>query len=180
MIDIDELAKIVDAYLQRHADEQQRLAPLLASLDQRTAITDRSTFTGHVTCSALLFNPDRQMLHIRHNALGQWLRPGGHLEPSDHSLYDAALRELEEETQIPAALPRPLLHMLPLDIDVHEIPARPAKHEPDHLHFDLRYVFTVPHNPPVTLQDNEVNDFQWLPIEQINPANLRAKLRLLP
>jgi hypothetical protein len=61
-----------------------------------------------------------------------------------------------------------------------EIPARPVKNEPDHLHLDLRYAFTVPHNPPVTLQDEEVNDFQWISIDQIEPANLRDKLGPLP
>jgi threonine dehydrogenase-like Zn-dependent dehydrogenase len=30
---------------------------------------------------------------------------------------------------------------LPVDIDTHRIPARPARDEPDHWHFDMRFVF---------------------------------------
>jgi hypothetical protein len=71
MIDIDEVATVVGAYLDQHSEDRPRLAPLLASLDQRTAITDRATFTGHVTCSALLINPHGRILHIRHNARGR-------------------------------------------------------------------------------------------------------------
>jgi 8-oxo-dGTP pyrophosphatase MutT (NUDIX family) len=179
MIDLDEVAKVVESYLDRHGDERQRLAPLLASLDRRTAIAARSTFSGHITCSAILINPEWRVLHIRHNALGRWLRPGGHLEVSDVSLLDAALREVEEETAIPAGAPRPLRDMLPFDIDVHPIPPNPAKDEPGHQHFDLRYAFSVPDTPPVTLQAEEVNDFEWLPIDQIETDIVREKLLLM-
>lgn len=179
MIHHDEIAKVVDAYLDRHPDERQRLAPLLASLDQQAAITTRSTFTGHVTCSAILIDREWRVLHVRHNTLGTWLRPGGHLEPSDLSLPDAALREVREETGILAGLLRPLRDMLPMDIDVHPIPANPAKGEPDHPHFDLRYAFSAPDTPQVTLQAEEVNAFMWLPLEHIEPDVVREKMLLM-
>ncbi|MBI1758848.1 MAG: NUDIX domain-containing protein [Actinobacteria bacterium] len=179
MIDVDEVAKVVESYLEQNASEHQRLAPLLASLTRRTAITDRSTFTGHLTCSAILIDPAWRVLHIRHNTLGRWLRPGGHVEASDVSLLDAALREVEEETGIAAGVPRPIHDLLPLDIDVHPIPANPAKDEPDHQHFDLRYAFTVPGTPAVRLQAEEVNAAEWLPVEQVEPSVVRDKLLLL-
>jgi ADP-ribose pyrophosphatase YjhB (NUDIX family) len=48
---------------------------------------------------------------------------------------DAALRELREETGLTDVDTNGRL----LDCDVHPIPANPAKNEPAHLHFDLRY-----------------------------------------
>jgi 8-oxo-dGTP pyrophosphatase MutT (NUDIX family) len=175
MIDVDEVVKVVEAYLDRHGDERDRLAPLLESMAKHTAITARSTFTGHLTCSAILINPSRQVLHIRHNALGVWLRPGGHLEASDTSLLGAALREVKEEVGITAADVIPL-DTLPLDIDVHPIQANLAKDEPTHQHFDLRFAFTVTGTPTVILQTDEVNAFGWLPVEQIDPVIVREKV----
>ncbi|MGW2267975.1 MULTISPECIES: NUDIX domain-containing protein [Streptomyces] len=40
----------------------------------------------------------------RHNALRQYLTPGGHLEPEGTRLMGAALRELTEETGIRASI----------------------------------------------------------------------------
>ena len=65
---MNEVAKTVEAYLNRHGSERSRLAVLLDRIDQRTAITSRSTITGHVTCSAILNDPSWRVLHIRHNA----------------------------------------------------------------------------------------------------------------
>ena len=175
MIDLTEVTETVEAYLDRYGTEHTRLAPLLAGIDQRTEITSRSTFTGHLTCSAVLLNPAWQALHIHHNVLGRWLCPGGHLEPGDTILLGAALREVEEETGI-TAVDLVVLDPHPVDIDVHLIPASPARGEPDHWHFDLRYAFTIADPPELTLQAEEVSGSAWLPVET---GILQSKLTVL-
>ena len=178
MVDTDQIAKAVAAYLERHPTDAARLAPLSLALTDVGDLTSRKTFTGHVTCSAVLVNAERRVLHIRHNALQTWLRPGGHLECDDNSLVDAAVREVEEETGIPADR-LTLADDIPVDIDVHAIPTNPAKDEPGHQHFDLRFVFTMADAAAVRLQADEVHDFTWLPLAEIQPEHVRARVTRL-
>lgn len=174
MIATEDIRAAVAAYLHRYPDEAGRLAPLTAALDTDAELASRKTFTGHVTCSAIVVDQAGRVLHIRHNALDTWLRPGGHLEADDSTLTRGALREVTEETGIPAIALR-LVDTMPIDIDVHPIPANPANGEPDHQHFDLRYAFTTT-APDVTLQADEVHDFAWLPVAEIQPAWLAARI----
>lgn len=113
MIGPAELAAVVDRYLTRFPDERDRLAALPAALDNGSPITGRNHRSGHLTCSAIVLDPQGRVLHIRHNMLDTWLRPGGHVEPQDTSLPQEALRELREETGIPATMVHPSTSPLP-------------------------------------------------------------------
>lgn len=70
---------------------------------------------------------------------------GGHCEASDRTLPDAVRREIGEETGITAL--EPCCGGNPVHIDVHRIEARPAKGDPAHTHFDIRYLFRT-RGPP--------------------------------
>ncbi|CAM5276650.1 NUDIX domain-containing protein (plasmid) [Streptomyces viridifaciens] len=171
----------VEAYLGRHPGERDALAGLLAALDRPVDATARTTLPAHVTCSAVVIDRQGRILHIRHRATGGFvLTPGGHIESRDRTLLAAALREVSEETGIaPGALclTRQLLGS-PIDIDVHDIDANPAKGEPAHRHYDFRYVFYLAGEEPpaIALQDEEVSDAQWLPQPEVTSPTLRAKL----
>jgi NTP pyrophosphohydrolases including oxidative damage repair enzymes len=176
MIQLEEVAEVVDRYLARFPEERDRLVPLMSALEHGTAITDRANSEGHLTCSAILLDPKGRVLHIRHNVLGTWLRPGGHVEPHDTSLPQAALRELFEETGIPASVVNAVDDTTPLDIDAHTIPANPVTGDPEHRHFDLHYAYTVTSPPTLTLQVEEVNAYQWIPATEIVPMVIRRKV----
>ena len=92
---------------------------------------------GHVTCTALVLHPDgRRAMTMHHHRLRRWLLPGGHVEPEDGWLADAAAREAAEETRVRIDLSR-LAELV--GIDVHGIP--PKRGEPFHLHHDLIWRF---------------------------------------
>src|SRR5580692_10743891 len=92
---------------------------------------------GHITCTGLVLAADgERMLMVHHRRLNRWLLPGGHVEPDDAEIWDAALREVVEETGahlVPSAAP------LLVGLDVHGIPA--GKGEPYHLHHDILFHF---------------------------------------
>jgi 8-oxo-dGTP pyrophosphatase MutT (NUDIX family) len=110
---------------------------VLHILDHTPAPFSRDQFTpGHITCTGLVLSPDRDaVLLVHHRRLDRWLLPGGHVEPGDAAIADAARREVVEETgAVLAPDPAPLI-----GIDVHGIP--PGKGEPYHLHHDLLFAF---------------------------------------
>ncbi|MEU6573533.1 NUDIX domain-containing protein [Streptomyces sp. NPDC046805] len=168
-----------EAYLARHLHEREALAGLLALLDGGDEPTSRATLPGHITCSAVVIDRDRRVLHIGHKASGKLLTPGGHVE-DDRTLLAAALREVCEEVGVrPEGLClTPQFLGGPIDIDVHDIDASPAKGEPAHEHFDFRFVFyLVADQPPsLALQDEEVSGAEWLTFADVRSPTLRAKL----
>ncbi|WP_327188005.1 hypothetical protein [Streptomyces sp. NBC_01334] len=56
----------VETYLARHPYEREQLGALLDALGRPTDITSRSTFTGHVTCGAIVVDPLGRVLHVLH------------------------------------------------------------------------------------------------------------------
>ncbi|WP_308295239.1 NUDIX domain-containing protein [Streptomyces sp. PSAA01] len=180
----DHIRTTVETYLARHPHERAQLAGLLGALDRPTDIASRSTFTGHVTCGAIVVDPLGRVLHVLHLASGKVLAPGGHTEPEDESLAGAALRELHEETGIPpeAVAPWPGYETVPFDIDIHDIDARPGKGEPGHRHFDLRFLFRLQTavEVPLVLQEEEVGGIEWRPADRVASPSLRQKLLKLP
>jgi 8-oxo-dGTP pyrophosphatase MutT (NUDIX family) len=118
------------------ASKSQELILLL--LESSPAPFSRSHFTpGHITCTGLVLAPDGEsVLIVHHRRLDRWLLPGGHVEPTDLEIWDAARREVVEETGaqlLPDDSPRLV------GLDVHGIPSNGR--EPYHLHHDLLFAF---------------------------------------
>ncbi|WP_153814018.1 NUDIX domain-containing protein [Streptomyces sp. SUK 48] len=165
----------VDAYLADHPDETDALAPLREGIEKTgDSIASRKEFLGHVTAGAALVRPDGRVLTIEHRALRKWLLPGGHVESGDASLRDAALRELAEETGISRDQVEPDGET-PLHIDVHTIPANDAKGEPEHPHFDFRFLFRTTADA-AELQEEEVTNYSWQFTDMLTTEPLRSRV----
>lgn len=171
---MDDVTAVIEAYLQQQPSE----APRLDRIRQWSANTlaehgpaawfDRQNFTGHITASGFVIDRDAaRVLMIWHRSLERWLQPGGHIEPGDASLPDAARREVEEETGVPGASLQMLNAGLPFDIDSHDISARPARNEPAHVHHDIRFAFAADGTQSLTPRQEEVTAARWVPLAEL-------------
>lgn len=172
-ITIAHLRAQLDAYLHRWPGDADAVAPLLA-LDGPDGF-DRTTMAGHVTASAIVLNPDGEVLLIHHRATGRWFQPGGHLEPDDTTLPAAARREAMEETGIEGLR---LVDEVPIHVDVHPIPANPRKNEGAHHHFDMRHLFRT-ESGRLAPRTEEVLAAEWRPATDLDSRELVERLAAL-
>ncbi len=126
---------------------------------------DRGIAEGHLTGSAVTVSADgARVLLLHHRKLDRWLQPGGHGDPGETTGEEVALREAFEESglrglRLHPAAPRPL------DVDVHDIPARPG--EPAHQHLDLRYLVMAPDHAVVSPALGELHEIRWVPWDEV-------------
>ena len=123
----------------------------------------RSCAAGHITASALVVDPSQQaVLLTLHPRARMWVQLGGHCEPGDHTLLDAAAREAREESGIGSLSFDPT----PLGLDVHPITCSlgvPTRH------FDVRFLaLAAPGAEPV--RSDESLDLRWFPWDALPPG----------
>ena len=157
------LAAAVARYLGEVATPREHLALLHWQMREGHRLDQRTTFPGHLTTSAVILSPDhRRTLLIDHVTIGRWLQPGGHYEPSAF-FHLSARREAEEETAVSGLTLHPW-HAgtdLPFVIDSHDVPGKPSRNEPPHIHHDLQYLFVADPALPLVAQLDEVHAAQW-------------------
>jgi len=120
----------------------------------------RETDAGHFTGSAWLVSADgERVLLMLHRKLGRWLQPGGHAD-GESDLRGVALREAGEETGLADLVVMPGI----FDLDAHRIPAR--GHEPEHWHYDVRYVVQARGSESFTANEESL-ELQWRSISHL-------------
>lgn len=157
----DTLMEQLRRHLPADPHEREMTARLLAFVEENPDCFRRSLRAGHVTGSAWVVDPGRRSaVLVYHRRLERWLQPGGHCE-ADGSVRAAALREAREETGL---RPVRLASEEIFDVDIHRIPARGE--EPEHLHYDIRYLLEAdPAEPPRA--SSESRAVQWIGLERI-------------
>lgn len=142
----------------------------VAHLDEHVDGVWRECRAGHVTASAIIVDPvHERVLLTLHPLVGRWLQTGGHCEPADVGLPEAALREAREEGGIDDLVVVPGI----VRLDRHEVRCRS-----DLLHhLDVQYLVVAPAGA-VHRRSAESLDLAWWPWEAL-PEPTDESVRLL-
>ncbi|MCA1222106.1 NUDIX hydrolase [Streptomyces sp. 8L] len=125
---------------------------------------------GHLTASALVVDPVAgRVLLTLHRKLNMWLQMGGHCEPDDVSLAEAALREATEESGITGLT---LLDGGPVRLDRHPIPP------PCNRHLDVQYAALAPARAVAAISDESL-DLRWFGYDEVASVADESVVRLL-
>ncbi len=135
----------------------------LRHLDEHPDALLRTCRPDHLTASVLVISPGAErVLLTLHAKAGAWFQLGGHLEPEDAGVVEAAAREAHEES----GLERLRLDPVPVHLDIHPVPFCGEGVR----HLDVRFV-AVADDPDGTdgapLPTEESSDLRWWPVDAL-------------
>lgn len=158
------LYDLLSRYRTWFASEGEVVERIFALLRAHSDCLLRSCPPGHITASTFIVDaPGKQFLLTHHRQLNRWLQLGGHVD-GQAQVAQAALREAREESGMAhfELLPVHGVQGLPLDVDVHVIPAR--GHEAAHEHHDIRFLLRARPGQELVLSD-ESHALAWFALD---------------
>lgn len=157
------LKQLLERYVAHWPDEHELVGRFAGFVDRHDDCLLRSCVPGHITASAWILNPagDAALL-THHKKLDKWLQLGGHVD-GEAKVETACLREAQEESGMQEFefVLWGGAELVPLDLDVHAIPARKA--DPEHDHWDVRFLLRAGPGQELVLSD-ESNELAWAPL----------------
>jgi len=157
-------AKSLDAH------EASMAADVIRFVEAHADCAERSLQIGHLTGSAWIVDHEqKRTLLTHHRKLNKWLQLGGHAD-GELDLLSVALREAREESGLSRL--RVVDHAV-FDVDRHLIPAR--KTEPDHWHYDIRFMIEADPAEPFVVSD-ESHDLAWIEIASMAEYNAEQSM----
>jgi 8-oxo-dGTP pyrophosphatase MutT (NUDIX family) len=133
----------------------------------------------HFTASAIVFDDHGQVLLVHHNKLGQWLYPGGHIDPNEDPAQ-AAQREVLEETSLQTQVISDPLFTHPA-VTTHAPPYAIVEMDVTdtkvgfHRHIDLVYVLRAS-SGDLSAQLDEVGAARWVSLGEVSALDTPAEL----
>ncbi|MFT3780444.1 MAG: NUDIX hydrolase [Nibricoccus sp.] len=147
------------------AHEAAMTADMIRFVETHPDCAERSLKIGHLTGSAWIVDRERKRtLLTHHRKLNKWLQLGGHADGELNPLA-VALREAREESGLTRLS---VVSEAVFDVDRHLIPAR--KEDPDHWHYDIRFMIEADPEEPLLISD-ESHDLAWIEIARMAEYN---------
>jgi ADP-ribose pyrophosphatase YjhB (NUDIX family) len=147
--------------LKNYREQDDLSREFLQFFNSHSDVFQRHHPPGHFTASCWLVSADEQrVLLTHHKKLGRWLQLGGHAD-GNHNLIQVALTEAFEESGLSDLAIEPKI----FDLDAHVIPAR--KEDPEHIHWDVRFVIRVMGSEQYQLSDESLA-LAWRDIAEIS------------
>jgi 8-oxo-dGTP pyrophosphatase MutT (NUDIX family) len=131
----------------------------------------RACVPDHLTASTLVLSADSDaVLLTLHAKARRWFQLGGHVEPGDKTLADAALREAVEES----GLADLRLDPTPLQLSEHAVPFCGPTGGVHHL--DVRFLATAGDHAEHSVSEESL-DVRWWPVHTVETgADLEPEL----
>lgn len=140
--------------------EQKDVSQVMEFLENNVNCFDRSNLVGHVTAGALVCDGRGNILLNHHKKSGMWFQFGGHCDGEDDCL-SVAKREVQEEAGITDFK---LGKISIFDVAVIKIPYSARKNEPEHVHYDINFLFVA--NGIDYEISNESVEIKWVTIDE--------------
>lgn len=159
------LADLLQIYAVLYPDEQETVRKFRALIRQESEHLLRICMPGHITASSWIVSHDgAKCLLTHHRKLDKWLQLGGHVD-GEAEVHKAALREAQEESGMGQFdLVRRDGFTVPLDLDIHSIPA--CGGERAHLHYDVRFLLRADGDEAPVCSD-ESHEVRWVPRREL-------------
>jgi len=141
-----------------------------AFIDSSQEVFLRKNLPGHFTASSFILCKERKKLLMTHHLkLNKWLQLGGHAD-GESVLHQVALNEAFEESGLDDVrflnynfFPNPQVPLI-FDIDCHFIPKNSK--DPEHYHFDVRYLLCIDHDQEVKISGESL-DLRWIDLHEV-------------
>jgi 8-oxo-dGTP pyrophosphatase MutT (NUDIX family) len=155
------LESLLESYVPSGPTDAEARARILRFVRAHGDCFERTLLEGHVTGSAWIVNPSRtRCLLTHHRKLERWLQLGGHAD-GQTDILEVAMREAVEESGLTSLR---IVSAAIFDCDVHPIPAR--KTEPEHFHYDVRFLLEADDAEPLVLSE-ESKELAWVALEDV-------------
>jgi len=155
----DDALATLDGWLAPDARQEQLRREYVDHVRRNTEPASRSTAPGHLTAGALVLCADGdQVLLTLHAKARRWFHLGGHVEPQDATLAEAALREATEESGVDGLR----LDPDPLHLDAHTVGFCSGHREVRHL--DVRFLAVAPPGASPTSSEESL-EVRWWPVD---------------
>jgi 8-oxo-dGTP pyrophosphatase MutT (NUDIX family) len=165
------LLDMLARYRERNPAETDVVDRMVTLVQDHADCFERTCRPGHITGAAWILSSDRRRcLLTHHRKLDRWLQLGGHAD-GQTQVEEVALREAREESGM-AGFDIVSVHgtLMPLDLDVHDIPARYDDAgqliEDAHEHHDVRFLLVARAGQAIHASD-ESHEVAWFTTEEV-------------